>query len=101
VGEFAKLLGGALRVLERFADEGRRVRGVAFERLVRQFERDDSVDKPLLCAVVQVAHNSPPFLVGCGHKSGSRGGQFSAGVDVRERGGDRVVPARSDGDRAV
>ena len=67
MSELAQLVGGALRVLERLGHERRSVSGVALERLLGQLERDDGVDEALLCAVVQVAHDASPLLVGRSH----------------------------------
>ena len=86
--ELAQLLVGALRLLERLADERARLPRLTFERLLRQLERDHRVDEALLGSVVQVAHDPPPLLVGGRHDPRARGGELRAGVDVRDRRGD-------------
>ena len=94
MGQLAQLLVGPLHVLERLGDQRLRVLVVARERPLRQPERDDGVDEPLLRAVVQVADDAAAGRVGLGHQTRPRGLELRAALRVGDGGGDELGERR-------
>ena len=57
---------------------------------LRQVQRDDRVDEPLLSAVMKIANHPPALFVCASHDAGAGRGQVLSGLDVRDRRGDRA-----------
>ena len=93
VREVPQLLDRRAGVLERFVDELPKLRrGVA--EIVRQLQRDDGMDEPLLRAVVEVTDNASSLLIRCGDDPGAGRDQLGPGRGVRHGSGDQLSEAR-------
>jgi hypothetical protein len=63
---------------------------VGRHRRLRRAQLQRQRDQPLLGAVVQVALDAAPGLVGGGDDAGARGRQLGLRLGVRDRGGDQL-----------
>jgi hypothetical protein len=82
--ELAYLAGCVLGLFERLADQlADRVEVARVRRALRQLERHDRVDEPLLCAVVQIAHDAPALAVRRRDEAREGGGELLARLQVR------------------
>ena len=84
--QLAQLGLAALRVLQRLVNQRFGVCVIRPERSLRELQRD-GVHEPLPRAVVQVAENTPPCLVGLADPSRASGGKLVAGVGAGMVGG--------------
>ena len=82
--ELAQLLVRALDVFDRLLDEVRGVSGTVGEGLPDHLEAEDRVHEPLLSAVVQVAFDPLPGLVGGGDDPRPRRDQLAVQLGVVE-----------------
>ena len=114
VGELAQLLDRQLGLDARLGDQLRRARRIALEPRLGEAQRQGHADQALLGAVVQIALDAPPLLVGRGDDplpgvaqvvdavaQGARAtgvARLAREADLLHRGcgghGDHVAPAR-------
>ena len=86
VGKLAQLLGGGLRVLERLADQPRRVASAPLEGTGRELQGHHRADQPLLGSIVKIAHDAAALLVRGGDDSNAGGGEIRTALHVCDRG---------------
>jgi len=86
VCELAQLDVAALRLLERLQDERLRLCVFCSQRSLGEFQGDDGVDQPLLCTVVEVAHDAATGIICLGEQTRPRSGELVTAVGVGDRG---------------
>jgi hypothetical protein len=82
------------RVLQRLGHQLADVRIAVLQRAKRELLHDHRVDEALLRAVVQVALDPAPALIGGSDDSCARGGQLGAALGIRDRSGDELCEVR-------
>jgi hypothetical protein len=94
VRELSQLACRILGVRERLVQQRVGRCGKVAERLPRQLEGEDRAHHALLCAVVQVALDPPPGLVGGGHDTRPRSGELGTALGVRDDQSDELGEVR-------
>ena len=90
VGELTELAHRLLCLAERFVEQSAHVITRSVQRLSRQLERDQREDEALLCAVVQIADDSPALFVGRRGDARAGGGERIARLQVGDRGREQL-----------